>query len=243
VHRARRLVLSAAALALVLRGPPAAALPKDAALSDAEVARRIAFIEGRFARGDAAANRWWNAWFYGFTALTVAQGVLAIATTDPGLRTDSAVGAASSSLGVMPLGLSPLPARFAVGALRALPDATPAERRRKLARAEELLRESAEAEALGRSWLNHALGGGVSVGVGLVLGFVYKRPGSAVLNTVSGIALSELQIFTQPTAAIDDQRAYERWIGMRRAPATAHKNTVEWALIPQPCGLFIAGHF
>jgi len=160
---------------------------------------------------------------------------------------DEAVGAAVSSLGVLPLGLLPFPARRAAGVLRTLPEATPEERRRKLARAERLLRDSAAVEALNRSWVNHVLGDAVSIGTGVVLAFGYRRPlGSAVFNAASGIALNELQIFTQPTQAIDDLGAYERSLGSsggqsafigQRAPETS------WSLTPSAFGLSFSGRF
>lgn len=188
--------------------PRAAAPP-----SDAEVTRRIAFIQERLDRGTAAADRWWYGWYAGWTALTVGQAALAVGTTDAGLRADSAVGAVGSSLGVIPLGLFPFPARFAAADLRALPASTPDERRRKLARAEGLLKTSAEAEVFGRSWISHTLCGTVSIALGLVLGLAYRRPLTGALNAVAGIALSEIQIFTQPTAAIDDWSEYSRSTG------------------------------
>ena len=199
--------LGAVVVSILLSVAPAAADP----LSDAEIKSRLAFIEARLKSGTAASNRWWDAWFYGWTAFTVTQAAVACATTDRGLRIDMAVGAVSSSLGVIPLGLFPLPSRHAAAKLAALPGATPDDRRRKLGRAEHLLKESAEAEALGRSWFNHALGGAVSLGFGLLLGFAYKRPVAGVINTLGGIALVEIQIFTQPTAAIDDFRTYQRF--------------------------------
>ncbi len=210
----RRIAIGALALSTLLSAPSFAADPPAAKPPppDAEVSRRLAFIEARLQSGTAASNRWWNAWFYGWTAFSVTQAAVALATTDRGLRIDMAVGAASSSLGVLPLGVFPLPSLRAAAKLGALPAASPAERRRKLARGERLLKESAEAEALGRSWINHALGATVSLGFGLLLGLAYKRPVSGVINTVGGIALTELQIFTQPTAAIDDYRTYQ---GMR----------------------------
>jgi len=192
-------------VALTLVGGDARA---DARAEDADVARRIAWIEARLARGTGAADRWWTGWYVGFTALTVGQGAVAVATTDPGLRADMAVGAVGASLGVAPLGLFPFEPRFAASDLAAEAGGTAGERRRKLAVAERLLAESADAEAFGRSWAVHLLGGGVSLGLGLVLAIAYDRLASGILNFVGGVALTELSIFTQPTDAIDAWREY-----------------------------------
>lgn len=238
-------VALAPALALALRASPAAAAPPEpqASLSDAEVTRRIEFIDARLRRGAGPANTWWQACYYGWTALTMGQFVVAIATTDPGLRTDLAVSAAASSLGVIPLGIFGFPARTAAADLAAYPGATPAERRRKLAAAERLLRASADSEAFGRSWMSHALSGGVSIGVGVVLGVVYKRPVSGVVNAVGGIALSELQTWTQPTAAVDDLRDYVRFTSGLGVPGARPTAKIGVTIVPQAGGLGISGWF
>lgn len=232
-------------IAITLRASPASAAPPAApqALSDAQVGRRLGFIESRLQSGTRSANIWWQASYYGWTALTVGQFVVAIAARDPGLRKDMAVSTVASSLGVIPLGLFPLPARTAASDLAAFPDATPAERRRKLAAAERLLEASAEAEAIGRSWMSHVLSASVSIGFGLVLGLGYDRPSQGVFNAVTGIALSELQILTQPTAAIDDLDAYHRLTGGSRALAAKRPEVSGPTLVLHPGGIGLLGRF
>ena len=232
-----------AGLALVaastLAPRPARAAPPD--LEDAEVRRRLAFLETRLDRGTAAAERWWYGWFAGWLTLSVGEAVAAVAITSPDLRKDAAVGAVGASLGVVPLGLFAFPARYAAGELRVLPEATPAERRRKLARAERLLRASARAEALGQSWITHLLSAGASAGIGLVLGVGYKRPVTGVIDAVGGLGLSELKIFTQPTAALDNLRAYDRLSG-GSTPA-AKPGAIAWSVAPLGGGLGVTGRF
>jgi hypothetical protein len=232
--------IAALALAASLLAPrPALAAPPDA--DDAEVRRRLAFLEDRLDRGTAAAQRWWYGWYGGWLTLSVVEAVAAAAVTNPDLRKDAAVSAFGASLGVVPFGLFPFPASYAAADLRALPEATPAERRRKLARGEHLLRASAEAEKLGRGWLTHVLSIGVAAGVGVLLGVGYKRPVTGLIDGVGGIGLSELKIFTQPTAAIDDLRAYEQF-GGGAAPA-AKPAAISWAIAPLGGGLAVAGRF
>jgi len=81
--------------------------------TDAEVATRLAFIEKRLADGTPAATRWSYGWLATFGTLSVAQFGVALGTTDPGLRADTAVGAFSSSLGILPFALLPFTPRFA----------------------------------------------------------------------------------------------------------------------------------
>lgn len=237
----RLAALAALPLVLTLGLSSAAAAP-----SDAEVSRRLAFIEARLARGAGPANLWWDSWYYGWTALTMGQFVWAIATPDPGTRIDMAVGAASSTLGVIPLGILPFPARTAPRDLARAPSSTPEERRRKLAFAEHLLEAAAKDEQLRRSWVNHATSIGVSISVGLVLGVGYRRPVPGLLNAIGGIALSELQIFTQPTAAIDDFREYQKLGGEPAAPVPGVKaapSPVGFSFGPHAGGISVSGWF
>jgi hypothetical protein len=226
----------ALAVALLLLAPRAHAQT----MSDAEITRRLSFIERNLESGTAAADRWWYGWYAGWTALTAGEVVFALAATDRGFRVDSAVGAVSCSLGVIPLGFFPFVPRTAAASLRTLPATTPEERRRKLAAGERLLRTSAETEALGRSWINHTLGIGVSIAAGLVLALGYQRPVTGTINVITGVALTEAQIFTQPTAAISAWRAYG--LGKFETPPTA-TNTPRWTIVPQPTGIGFAAVF
>ena len=208
--------------------------------SDAEVTRRLAFLSHHLESGTAAADRWWYCWYAGYTALTVGQFTLAIAVTDPKARPDYVVGAVASSLGVIPLGFFPFTPRLAAGHLRVYPATTPTERRRKLAAAERLLHAASDVEIQGRSWITHALGLSVSLATGLVLGLGYHSTRGALLNSLGGVAITELQIFTQPTAAIDAWHAYE--LGQIESPRTA-TNKPRWAIVPQGMGLGFAAVF
>ena len=224
------------AFALLLAASPARAEGP----SDADVTRRLAFISSTLERGTVAADRWWYGWYTGWTTLTTGEVVFAIAAKDRGFRVDSAVGAASCSLGVIPLAFAPFVPRTAAASLRTLPGDTPEQRRRKLTVGEDLLRRSAARESLGRSWVTHALGITVSVAAGLILALGYKRPVTGTINIVTGIALTEAQIFTQPTAAIGAWKAYER--GDFEATAAATKPP-RWTIVPQPTRIGFAALF
>jgi hypothetical protein len=237
--RTLRLLAVSCALSCALQAPVARAQAPDA-----EVAARLAFLEARLDAGTGAANRWWYGWFASYGALTLGQYGVALATRDPGLRADAAVGAASSSLGVLGLGLSPFTPSFAAAALRGVPAGTPEERRRKLARAEALLRKGAEDEQLRRGWLAHVAGVGVSLASALVRALAYHRVQSAVLAGVFGVGISELQIFTLPRAAIRDWDAYGKgaWAGAPRASAP-RAPAVSFGLAPVPGGVGVAATF
>lgn len=208
--------------------------------SDAEVVRRLSFIEQRLESGTAAADRWWYGWYAGYTALTTGQFIIALNVTDAKSRADYVVGAVASSLGVIPLGFVSFTPRFAAADLRVYPAKTPEQRRRKLAAAERLLHAASDVELQGRSWITHALGLSVSLATGLVLGLGYHSTRGALLNSLGGVALTELQAFTQPTAAIDAWRAYS--LGQIASPPTA-TNEPRWSLAPRGLGLGLTVNF
>jgi hypothetical protein len=199
---------------------------------DLDVRARLAFIESRLRDGTVTANLWWYGWTVGYSTLALGQGVVALATTSAGLRTDSIVGGVSSALGVIPFFVFPFPARRAARELEPMPEATVDERREKLARAEELLEASAKAETLGRSLLTHAFVGLSAAGIGVILGVGFHRAGSGVLDGVGGIVTGEAQIWTEPTAAIDAWREIH-------GPA----QEARWSLVPRMGGVDLVGSF
>lgn len=208
--------------------------------SDEDVSRRLAFLEARLDRGTAAADRWFYGWYAGYTLLSVGQLSAAVALTNRGLRTDAAVAGASASLGVLALALFPFTPRTAAGTLAAFPEATPEERRAKLSVAERILHQSAEREVRARSWVTHVLGITVSVGTGLFLALAYNRAATGALTTLGGITLTEAQIFTAPTAAIDDEREYQR---LEVRASTPERASVTWTVAPAGGGISLVGAF
>jgi hypothetical protein len=237
----RRTAMTLLAAAVLLSSAPAAAEPGDPR-PDAEVSRRLAFIEARLQRATPTACAWWSAWYFGYMVVTVGQAGVALATTSRGLRTDTAVGAAFSSLGVLGLGVVDFPPRYAAASLRLLPESTPEERRRKLARGESLLAASARSEAAGRTWVAHVAGGAVSLTSSLVLALAYKRVVSSIVTLVSGVGITEAQIFTRPTAAIDDWRAYQQG-ALGSGTPVASSGRMTWSVVAQPGGVGVAAAF
>jgi len=207
--------------------------------SDEEVTDKLTFIERRLGAGTAEANRWSYGWLATFGTLSVAQFGIALGVKDPGFRADMAVGSVACSFGVLTFAIPPFTPRFAASQLAAWPERTPEERRRKLVRAEELLKKSAEVERLGHGVLPQVAGIGVSVGFGLVLSLAYNRIRTGMMNTAVGIALVETQIFTQPTTAIDDWNDYQK--GSLYGARHSHGTSI--AIVPSPSGINIAGAF
>ena len=212
---------------------------------DEDARRRILFVQQRLDAGTGPANCWWVAWYSAYAGLTVGQAALALGLSDQGLRIDMAVGALTTSLGALTLGAFPLEARFAAARLRALPESTPEQRQRKLGEAEGILRAAAEDEQLGISWVSHVLGNGVALVSGIVLAVAYDRPTSGAINFAAGVLLTEVQILTQPTQAIDDWHQYKRHgpaVTEEPDQGAAHRDRgVRWVIVPQLGGAAIAG--
>ena len=91
-----------------------------------------------------------------------------------------------------------------------MPEGTPEERRLKLIKAEELLRECAQREKRGRGWSTHLLNLGVNFAAGLVTVLAFDRPWyDGLVTFASGEAVSLVNIYTQPRRAMHDLKNYE----------------------------------
>jgi hypothetical protein len=237
-HRpvARRRATAALLLAALLTSASASA-DQGVERSDEEVTRRLAFIESRLGRAAGTANLWWTLWYYGYVVVTVGQAGFAILVKDRGLRTDTAVGGAFATLGVLGIGIAGLPAKDAPRLLYRLPESTPEERRRKLAEGERLLAESARAEIGGKSWVAHVVGVAVTLAGGLTQAFAYKRYTSSIVTIASGVAITEAQIYTKPTAAIDDWRAYQAGAWSGGARSAVRPRPPPLSVVAQPGGM------
>jgi hypothetical protein len=144
----------------------------------------------------AAVPKWYWGWTAVFSAAATGQMLLTTTTTDPRLADTTRVGAISSTLGVVGMGLTQV--RPDLLADPALDDAA----------AWQALRMQARSEAQGQALVNHALGAAVAVGGGLWLTFHEDRPLEGLLNTLVSFGVSQLQLRTQPTKAL---KAWRRW--------------------------------
>ncbi len=194
--------------ALCLRVNPAWAQEE---LSDSEVQARLQNIHQMLEQGELKADLWWNGWLIGYGAATLVQGGIGAASHDKTTRQDMFLGAATTGLGVAGQLLTPMASRNAPDRLSRLPETTPEERRQKLFMAEKILQESASDERAGRSWKTHAITGAVNLAGGLIVWRGFQRSfGEGLLNFALNTAVTEIQIFTQPTRAIKDDDAYQK---------------------------------
>ena len=202
-----------------------AAYPQEKqTLSDDQVKEQLSFIENALYAAQPRAKTWWYGWFSCYSAGAVVMGSLAAAhwndkksdpltqreVSDRGFAEDMLVGGATFALGVGSLVLSPFVPANGPNRLRTIPEGTAEERRLKLQKAEELLRDCARREREGRGWLTHLLNLGANAAAGLVTVLAFDRPWSdGLLTFATGEAVSLLNIYTQPRRAISDLENYE----------------------------------
>jgi hypothetical protein len=179
-------------------------------LSDKELDDRLSWIQNELS-ADRNPSRWWlYSWTGAFCLLAATQTTILFATSDTHLKQNMGVGAVESLFGIVGMLLTPFESTTAADSLHALPDISREEREDKLSTAERLLQKSAKDEAFGRSWLKHVAGFAFNIAGGLVIwkGFHHSLL-DGLLNFGIGMAVTELQIFTQPTRsmhAFDDYR-------------------------------------
>ena len=217
-HPGWKRIFVSLSLAALLSGGISA--QEAAARPDEQVKERLDFLESALVSAQPRAKLWWYGWIAGYSGAALAQGVLAATNwnedkSENEFAQDMLVGGVTCALGSAGLLISPFVPAYGPGSLAALPEGTPDERRAKLVRAEELLRECAEREKKGRGWLTHGLNLGVNVAAGLVTVLAFDRPWSDGLITLAiSETVSLLNIFSQPTRARRDLKNYEiRYLG------------------------------
>jgi hypothetical protein len=152
------------------------------------------------------------------------------------------VGAATAAIGLIPLIVLPFRPAFSAAELRQTARATPLARAAALRAAEGELRDGADGEAIGRSWVIHGLGVVIGAASSAVLWFGYGQAWYWVaINFVSTVALNELQILTQPVGLIDAWARYRR--GALDEPRRAPSSRAAWRPVVTPAGLGIVGTF
>ena len=177
---------------------------------------------------------WWYGWLAGYSAATVGQGIVYIASDDKTLRQDMALGAATTLLGAAGQLISPaLPKGADYPSYR---EYISGERTMSPEQAAELLRLLAAREKEGRSWKTHALAGVVNIGSGLITWLGYKRTFMDGLeNFAINTVITEAQIWTQPVRARKDYEKYCQTL-QSEADAVAVKPSGEWTLSAWPGG-------
>jgi len=217
-------------------------------LSDQEVSERIDFIQDALDQGSTAAQRWWYGWIAFYSGATAFSFVVASLTDDRTLKATQTVSGFQSLVGLSGLLIAPFTGAYAAGVLRSTPEDTPPDRGKKLSKAERLLKKSAEREVEGRAWVQHALGILVNVAGALVIWKGYDKQireagdepwREALLSFALGTAVSQLEIWTQPTRAIGDWEEYQKKYAKSGGEAQEDGAHLRLVALPTVHGLII----
>jgi hypothetical protein len=237
-----KLVAVAMALALLAStGQPAVAAGSQAApeagVPDSVVQERTRFIEERLDSHRLHANIWYWGWMTVFVGSTVYEGIGAT-TTDHGADRANYISQGVLSVGgIGDLLFRPFDARFGAEPIRALPDATPEERRQQLARAEALLRANAVRAETRTSWLHH-LANAVANGVAGAVVWAAGDGRQGAISAVTGTLVGEVQIWSEPGGPVQDLKDYERFKAGEPVEADAG-----WSIVPALGGVTVRYRF
>jgi len=159
--------------------------------------QRLKFIEKRLVRQGPDARYWQHGWTGFHAASAVVQGVLAVDADDSDDEVNYLVGAVKSTGALAQMLIRPLPAVQSATRFQALPSRSREELIHKVAQGEALLHENAD------------------------------RSSDAVTSTLLGIAVSETNIWTEPSRAINDLEDYQnnKW-------AQRETSEVSWRIVP-----------
>ncbi len=211
--------------------------PELSALGDEEISQRLGFIEQRLDEGRRHASYWQHGWS-GFYAISGAvQGVSAVTTDSGDNRANYIVGATKSALALTMQLLRPLNARHGADEIRAMPGDSRANRINQLDRGEVLLRQNADRARERTMWKTHLTSLAVNLAGGAAI-WAFGDGKDALISVASGIAFSELSIWTQPGRAITDLDEYEN----KYAGYDSQKR-FSWHLIPGKKGAGIGFNY
>ena len=205
------LVLATAATSHAQTCPiPGEADPK---LGQIDARDRVTFLRTQLGAQARYARNWTWGWF-GINSAVLAGSIgltaIAAATDDVDQRTDGIV--TSIFAAVLPLGNLIIRLRVETDGVRFLRldrlD-TEASRCTLVRRGEQFLERDADDEAFNNGWITQVLIVGGNAALFLFLGVGYGHWLNATLNSVGGLALNELQFFTQPTGLMGAWKRYK----------------------------------
>ncbi len=189
------------------------------------------------------AQIWWYGWLGGYSAATAGQAAVAATTENMTLRQDMVLGAATTLIGALGQLIMPIVPKNAKADFPPYRDYVAGEKPLSEEQAAELLKILALREKEGRSWKMHAAAGAVNLGSGLVTWLGFKRTvWDGLMNFALNTAVTEAQIWTQPTRAIKDYERYLREINPSADTPTARPES-EWTVSVMPGGIAIRVDF
>jgi hypothetical protein len=208
-------------------------------VADSVTDKRIQDIQLTALQDLKNAQIWWYGWLGGYSAATAGQVIVAASTESLATRQDMALGAATTFLGALGQLITPIVPRNSKADYPSYRDYIAGEKPISEEQAAELLKTLALREKEGRSWKTHAIAGAVNIGSGLITWLGFKRTvWDGLANFALNTAVTEAQIWTQPTRAIKDYENYLRE-SQQEAGMAPLKPESEWTVSVFPGGIAI----
>jgi hypothetical protein len=211
---------------------------RAAQLSDAEIQRRLMFIERLLDR------HWFHAaaWKYGWLTIVGAGGITA--ATEAGLADEGSADQANSIaqagkavIGISYLLLNPMPGTSGAAPIREMPAATREERMAQLAAAEDLLARVAERAHNRYSWWLH-IGTVLINAAAAAPALAYGDEQAAAKSFFVGLAGGEAQAWSQPWYGPGNWAEYEHFAATSGAPPPVEPQT-KWRIVPYGRGVAV----
>ncbi len=205
------LVLSLIAAPALADDPAAGApiSPNAQGLSDAELERRIEWLETTLDAGAGYSKLWQYGWSSGYALGMVIGSVQAGTTSVEDTKVNAIVTASKALLGTTRLLLTPHPGRLGAQPMRDIVGSDHAAKLQRLAAGEAQLEEVAERAEKRHRWQRHV--GNVVVnlaGGGFILGFGDDK--DAAISVGVGLVVGELMIWTSPKRGEADLQSYHQ---------------------------------
>jgi len=219
--------------------PPRAALSGELdGLSDAELERRIAFLEERLEDG----RRPTRIWQFGFTStwsLGMVAGSLQAGLTDEhDTRVRGIVTATKAAIGTARLALRPHPGWRGAAPLRAVEGEGRDALEARLRAGEKQLVAVARRVRRSRSWVPHLANFGINA-AGSAVTLALGNPSDAAVSFGVGTAMGTILILSSPTRGAGDLKAYRRDV----LDESAGRPDPGWSLAPMGRGLLLSVRF
>lgn len=208
-------------------------------LSNEEISERLAMLENMLKHNEKSAKSWWYTWVGIYGTATLGQGAVAILTEEKSLRQDMIVGAGTTLLGLAGQLIAPVNSGYKKDQFENSGGLSKMKSLEKLKQAEQMLKIQSECAKKGKGWQMHAMSGAVNLTSGLITWLGFKRSvwagiGNFALNT----AVTELQIWTQPTRAMKDYRQYCNKYGLNKTDVMSRPQVVWYAHV-SPGGMSV----
>jgi hypothetical protein len=173
--------------------------------------QRLAWIDHKLRVEAHNARLWSGLWGAAYGAITIGQASLAATQTQADSRAENIVGASASFIGVLAVLILPPSVErdqswWEKHKARLTGHEDPCT---TLATAEHLLMRAADSEEFGVGPLVHIGNFAINIAAGLILGIGWNRWPAFAYVALVGIAVGEIQVITQPVAAIEYLRLYK----------------------------------